>query len=71
MQKLDYQAAHEFVDRSKNVFWDNYDIIIWKRNANGATNMRGMFRNGAWGIANRFTVGSDGYWKVPNKYANR
>ena len=69
MKVLDYDQAHEFVSKSKSAFWDGWDIVVWKRNQNGTTNPRGMFRDGAWGIANRFPVTETGVWRLPDKYA--
>ncbi len=56
--------------KSKNItpFWDNYDLIIWKKDHNGFTNVKGMFRENAWGIAEKISVNDNGLWKLPTKY---
>jgi hypothetical protein len=68
MKSFDYDQAHAWVDSQKNAFWDKWDIVVWNRNHNGATNKNGLFRNGVWGIANRFTLNEDGTWRIPDKY---
>lgn len=68
MITLDYGAAHSFVDSHSNAFWSGWDLVIWKKNSNGSNDRHGMLRNGAWGIAKRVVVDSDGKWRVPNKY---
>ena len=37
--ELDYDQAHVFVEKNKNVgfFWDGYDIIKWSPGSNGYT----------------------------------
>jgi hypothetical protein len=49
-------------------FWDNYDLIIWKKNINGYTNKKGMYRKNSWGIAEKFSVNNNGTWKLPKQY---
>lgn len=51
-----------------DTFWDNYDLIIWKKNHIGYTNTNGMFKNNAWGITERVPVNEQGLWKLPKKY---
>lgn len=70
MKVLDYDQAHDLVRGSRNLYWDGWDIVSWRRNHNGATNQRGLFRKGTWGIATRFPLNDDGTWRVPDKYAN-
>jgi hypothetical protein len=51
-----------------NPYWENYDLIIWKKNNNGYTNQRGMFRKNSWGVADRVSVENNGIWKLPTQY---
>ena len=51
-----------------NPYWENYDLIIWKKNNNGYTNQRGMFRKNSWGVADRVPVENNGIWKLPTQY---
>jgi len=39
-----------------------------KKNAQGFTDVKGLFRNNSWGIAEKFSVGDNGMWKLPVKY---
>lgn len=50
------------------LYWDNYDIVMWEKNNNGCYNKYGKFRNNNWGIAKVIPVSSDGTWKLPGKY---
>ena len=67
MKVLDYDQAHEWVDNNRSAFWDGWDIVVFRRNHNGATNVRGMYRNGSWGIATKYPLNDDGTWKVHSK----
>ena len=53
---------------SLNPFWDNYDLVIWKKDHSGFTNINGMYRNDAWGKVERISVSNNGIWKLPKKY---
>lgn len=66
---IDYNTAHKVVDSNRNLFWDGWDIVEWKPNRDALYKKNGMFRNGRWGVAKRFTPGSNG-WKVPVKYVD-
>lgn len=54
--------------KNQESFWDNYDLIVWKKNFNGYTNPQGMYRKESWGLAEKFSVNEDGIWKLPLKY---
>lgn len=53
---------------SLDIFWDNYDLIFWKKNNTGFTDKKGMFRKGAWGIATRLEMTNNGTWILNKKY---
>lgn len=69
MKTLNYDQAHDMVSRRRDLFWDGWDIVLWRKNALGATHKRGMYRNGTWGLTQRWSLNRSGEWKVPNKYA--
>lgn len=70
MLNLTELGVEVFIKKAKNIvpYWDNYDLVIWKKNHSGFTSMNGMFKNNSWGIAEKFSVDKDGTWKIPNKY---
>ncbi len=72
MLHLTLKGVEVFIERSKTKnqesFWDNYDLMIWKRDQTGFTNIKGIFRKDSWGVAERITVTNDGTWKLPAKY---
>ena len=51
MLNLTELGVEVFIKKAKNVtpFWDNYDLVIWKKDINGFTNVKGMFKENAWG----------------------
>jgi len=70
MLNLTELGVEVFIKKARFVtpFWDNYDLIIWKKNNNGFTSANGMFKKDAWGTAERISVDSDGIWKLPVKH---
>ena len=64
MLNLTHRGVEVFIDRYKKnnqeSFWDNYDLIIWEKNASGFTSIKGMFRKNAWGVAENVSVNSEG-----------
>lgn len=70
MLNLTELGVEVFIKKAKNIspYWDNYDLIIWKKNAQGFSDVKGLFRNNSWGTAERFSVGDNGVWKLPTKY---
>lgn len=70
MLNLTELGVEVFIKRAKNVtpFWDNYDLVIWKKDINGFTNVKGMFKENTWGTAERISVDSNGIWKLPKKH---
>ena len=61
-----------FIKRSASntvdAYWDNYDLVIWKKNNNGYTNKKGMFRRNSWGIADKVSINNQGIWTLPRQY---
>jgi hypothetical protein len=49
-------------------YWENYNLIIWKKDSGGFSNTKGVYRNNNWGIAHEFSVTSKGTWELPLKY---
>jgi len=72
MLHLNPLGVEVFMNRSKSKtidpHWDNYDLIIWRKDASGFSNIKGMFRGGTWGVAERISVTNNGTWVLPTKY---
>ena len=51
-----------------DTYWENYTFIIWQKNQGGYSNIKGIFRNDSWGIANKIPVSLKGTWILPLKY---
>jgi hypothetical protein len=49
-------------------FWNNYDLVIWKKNISGYTSTKGLFKNNSWGTADIVSVNNQGLWKLSGKY---
>lgn len=54
--------------RNQESFWNNYDLLVWEKNDNGYSDIKGSFRNDSWGIMNKFSIDSRGVWVLPSKY---
>jgi hypothetical protein len=63
---LDETSADNFVQRSKNVRWDGWDIVKFSPNPRAVYSVDGRFdrSSGLWGIEHRFSPGPDGLWRV-------
>jgi hypothetical protein len=72
MLNLTLKGVEVFIDRSRTKsqesFWDNYDLVIWKKDNGGYTSIKGMFRKDSWGTAETVSVDEHGIWKLPVKY---
>lgn len=53
---------------SQESYWDNYDLVIWKKDNNGFTNVKGLFRKDNWGVSEKISVDQNGMWRLPKKY---
>lgn len=67
---LTYDQAHSFVDnavqsKSRVVYWDSWDIVIWNKAPGGYMVKNGQFLNGQWGTTRRVKVTDKGTWRVP------
>ena len=69
MLKLNEIGVNLLIKRAKDVtpYWDNYDLVIWKKDPSGFTSIKGLFKN-TWGIAEKISVNSEGVWELPKKY---
>jgi len=72
MLNLTLKGVEVFIKKSQTnrqeSFWDNYDLMIWKKDSGGYTSIKGMYRKDNWGIAERVSVNNEGIWKLPTKY---
>ena len=72
MLHLTLKGVEVFIDKfkSKNEepFWNNYDLVIWKKDIGGYTSVKGLFRKDEWGTAETISVDDKGIWKLPIKY---
>jgi hypothetical protein len=68
---LDYNAAHNFVEKNKSqgFFWDGWTIVKWSPSNNGFMQPNGLYKNGKWGYSNRYELKSNGTWDISEKYA--
>lgn len=57
-----------FNNSQQESFWDNYNLVIWKKNPGGYTDIKGMFRNDTWGMADKVSVNNEGVWALSKKY---
>lgn len=69
---LTEKGVEIFIKRSRTKlqesFWNNYDLVIWKKDIGGYTDVKGMYREDAWGKAEKISVSREGIWKLPKRY---
>lgn len=70
MLKLNESGVNLLIKRAKDIspYWENYDLIIWKKDSSGFSSIKGLFRKNSWGLAERISVNNDGVWELPNRY---
>ncbi len=72
MLNLTLEGVEVFMRRyntsNQESYWDNYDLVIWKKDNNGFTNVRGLFRKDNWGVSEKISVDQNGMWRLPKKY---
>ena len=70
MLNLTELGVEVFIKKAKNLipYWDNYNLVIWKIDSNGFTDIKGMFKENAWGTTEKIAVDNNGLWKLPAKY---
>ncbi len=74
--EFDYKSANRMVKTQKSlgndVEWIGWDtIVFYNPNEFARTKPEGVFRNGEWAYANRFTVDSDGIWRIDSRNIKR
>ena len=71
MLYLNERGINIFINKYKSLVneahWNNYDLIIWKKNYNGFFSINGMFKN-TWGVADKVSVNNEGMWVLPKQY---
>jgi len=69
---LTEKGVEVFIKRSQSKtqesFWNNYDLVIWKKDNGGYTSVNGMYRKDAWGKVEKFSISQEGTWKLSKKY---
>ena len=72
MLNLTLKGVEVFIERCKDKrqesFWENYDLVIWKKDSGGFTSTKGLFRKNEWGTTEIISVDNQGIWKLPLKY---
>ena len=72
MLHLNEKGVEVFIKRSQSKFqesfWNNYDLVIWKKDTGGYTDINGMYRKDSWGKAEKISVNNNGMWNLPKKY---
>lgn len=70
MVTIDYDTAHSIVDNNKNLSWNGWKIIDFKKDFKAEFSQNGIRMNGVWGFYKVYDVDSNG-WRVPKKYVGR
>lgn len=68
--KLNISDAHRLVRQQRargvDVYWNGWEIIFFNPSSKAMSSVKGIFRSGRWGYANRFPVLADGTWEIDN-----
>jgi hypothetical protein len=51
-----------------DIYWNNYNLVVWNKNNGGFFSTEGAYRNNSWGIKKEFLVNEKGTWALPGKY---
>ena len=66
--KLNITEAHRLVRiqraRGTDCYWDGWTMVFFNPSSKARYSVKGIYRNGKWGYANRFEPGDDGMWRV-------
>lgn len=62
---LNLDQAELFVKANTNVWWENYDIIIWRENPGAWSKKNGLMRDGKWGFSKKINISDEGTWRIP------
>lgn len=57
----DLDVMEHIVANNNSLEWDGWDVIHYRRKPTSFMNPRGVFRNGEWHVATRYSPGEDGY----------
>lgn len=72
MLHLTEKGVEIFIKKSQTQrqesFWNNYDLVIWKKDNGGYSDIKGMFRKNAWGKAEKISANKNGIWMLPKRY---
>lgn len=52
----------------RELYWDNYDVVLWNKNPNGFNSIKGLFRKDSWGLAQKISINNNGMWEFPRSY---
>lgn len=68
--EMNYDQIHDFVNKnkSKGFFWDQYTVVKWSPGNKGYMQTNGLYRNGKWGYASKFSMTNKGTWLIPINY---
>jgi hypothetical protein len=56
------------ISNKEEIFWENYNLVIWKKNESGYFKTDGCYRNNSWGIKKIIYVNSNQTWSLPVRY---
>jgi hypothetical protein len=70
MIKLNYESAHNFVEKNKpqGFYWDGWTLVKFTPHSAAYTDAKGVYKNNKWGYANRYYLKPDGTWEISDKY---
>ena len=64
MMKISLEQAESLVKSRRDMFWDGWTIVQVKPHAGAWLRTDGVFRNGKWYIAKRYSLNDEGKYEV-------
>lgn len=64
---LNLEMAEQIVESLKpelDIFWDSYDICIFRPDPRAEFDVNGIFRNQNYGFLERFEILENGNWEI-------
>lgn len=60
----DLNHMEKIVESQRDLYWDGWNVVKFKKDPSAFTSVNGVFRNGHWGKTTTFPVTERG-WDIP------
>jgi len=67
--QITIDQAEIFVNKTKNAYWDGWNIYMAWPDPSAYTNINARFMNGKWHRTRTYKMNEGGSWEIPAHYA--